>query len=318
VASSPSSSSVVAILSSTVSGTSALSSVSPQQSAGEKSLVYFTFSETVKVPVTLSISFSLPANASDPAVIAALQKSVATEVYAAMTASTAGVAPSNVTVVPMVTTAADGSSSIVMRVYTTYSTTVNTSASAPGMAFALDPAGTTAAAVKAASNGATVSAATASLMVISNRAATATYALVNGTLLTGEPPSSFASRLAAVSSVALAALGKADLAVLINSSSIAPTSAAEVGKSIVEITAAGVASVGTGISAAEAKPEYIVDGFISGGVLVLVSIAVAYFYFLRTKKAADLVLSAKSFAVNNPMRSRPERSIRKGTKGLLP
>jgi hypothetical protein len=182
----------------------------------------------VKVPVTLSISFSLPANSSDPDVIASLQKSVASELYAVMTASTAGVAPSNVTVVPTVITAADGSSSVVMRVYATFSTTLNTSATASGAAFALDPAGTTAAAVKAASNGATVSAATASLLMLSNRAAAATYALVNGTLLTGSPPSSFGARLAGVTSVALAVLGKADLALLINSSSLALTSVAEV------------------------------------------------------------------------------------------
>jgi hypothetical protein len=207
-------------------------------SSAEAAAVRVNFTETVTAPVTLTLTFALP-NASDPVVLGALQREV---IAAALEATGA----SNATVTTTLKPAADGSTTVTMVVLATFRASIESSTTIPAAAYAVDPKGSSDAAVKAASNGPAVAQAAASLSLAATRAAADAAAFANGTILTGSPKVSLASRLAATSGGRL------------NETRLATSASAIVGAVTVETTVAP-AQAAAGLAAAPASAAGAVD-----------------------------------------------------------
>jgi hypothetical protein len=265
----------------------------------------------VKVPLTLTLSTILPASAIDAKVIAALQAEAASAAYEALAIMSAGARPSNVTVVPTVTTNADGSATVTLRVIATYAATVNTTVTVAAASYAADPSGVITAAGKAASNSAGVVDATAGLMYAALRAAAGAAAFANGTILTGTPPSTLASRFAAVTSAALIVAGKSNLAALVNATSMTLTVVTSaVGSATVDLSAAAGGAPALGVAASgssDSFPESLNNGIFSGVAFAFATVAALYFFVKWRRLAAAPAkeaakrLSAGSGDVVNPM-----------------
>jgi hypothetical protein len=257
----------------------------------DAALVFINFTETVKIPLSLSLSFSLPVNATDTGVIAALQKEVASAAYDVIKSAAAGATPLNLTVVPTISTNVDGSSTVTMTVLATLAASINTTATAVASLYSADPIGVAASAIKAASNGASVALAAAELTRAAKRAADA---FTNGTILSGTPPLTLASRLAAAASAALVAAGKSTAAALLNSTNMAPAVAVSIGPLSVDIsnqTFGAPGSSADSISASDASsalPNIIHNGLYSGAAFALTTLVAVYLYLGRSKLAAAL------------------------------
>jgi hypothetical protein len=261
--------------------------------------------------MTLTLSFALPANANDPSVVAALQREVASSAFEAITTATGGIVPSNVTVIPIISSNTDdGTITVTMRVQASFSASVISTATAIASSYLADPAGVTAAAVKAASNGAAVVAAAAGMTSAATRAASLAGAFANGTILTGSPQVSLASRLAAAASSALMAAGKGNVAALVNISSLVPSAVTEVGLASVDISnqvISGIASA-YGIAASDsssASRETLTNGITSGAAFAVATFAAIYFYVKRSAAAettaAAHIATQRSSAELNPL-----------------
>lgn len=266
------------------------------------------FTETVKVPLELSVSFQLPPNSNDASVIAAVLKEATSAAFDAIMIATAGVAPSNITAAPFLSTNADGTLAVIMRIFATFAASVNTTALVRADVHAVDPVSASASAVKAASNGAAVAEAAAGLVKAAKRAAAVADSFANGTLQTGVPPASLASRLASAASAALIAAGKSSA--FVNRSSITPSIVANVGAATVDITNQVQASAGnavSGIAASESAKALQTDGFFSGAAFGLTTIAAIVYYFRSTAAAAVNKNAALPDEKVNPLykRTRP-------------
>jgi hypothetical protein len=177
---------------------------------------------------------------------------------------------------------------VAMRVLAIFAASVNSTTAASASSYAADPAGVSAAAVKAALNGAAVASATAGLVLAAKRAAAIAGAFANGTIVTGTPPSTLASRFAAVTSAALIAAGKGNVAALVNASNMTPlATAADVGSPTVDTSnemTLGIAST-YGIAASDsstASSELISNGLASGAAFAAVSLLAIYLYVRKT------------------------------------
>ena len=159
--------------------------------------VLISFSELVTAHITQTLSFHLPSNSGSASVITPLiQKEVADAVLAAIT-SASGQAPSNMTIVPIFSTSSsDGGGSITISflIDATLSKIVNTTIFISAVAYANDPVGSTAIAIKSATGGSEVQSAAASLTT----AATSVCALVNATTSATTTTNSLVSRIANV------------------------------------------------------------------------------------------------------------------------
>jgi hypothetical protein len=282
------------------------------------------FTETVTVPLTLTLSFALPANANDPGVIAALQREAVSAAYEAIQAATGGVVPYNLTVVPSTSTNTDGTVTVTMRVRAGFSASVNSTTTASASSYAADPAGVTATAVKAASNGAAVASTTAGLNLAAKRAAAIADAFANGTIVTGTPPSTLASRFAAVTSAVLIAAGRSSAAALVNASIVAPkVTAIDVGSPTVDTSNEKISGIAStyGIAASDsfiAPSELVSNGLISGAAFAASSLLALYLYVRRPAppaKMTKLAIARATAEMINPLYTkRPRRPSTAGGK----
>ena len=242
--------------------------------------VTVSFSETLSAPLTQVYSFTLPSGSNDLTVIAAVQKTV---LEAATEASTInGVLPSNITAVTSVqVSAVDGSVIITVRIFESFSTSINSTTHIPTSVYSADPVRSTAAAVTAASNGIAVKTAAASLAATSHIAAGNAAALVNGTLLTGTPPTELALRVSSAAIAALLSIGNSKNAALINATSLAVIGEGS-SDPIISSTSLGIASSSGILSSTAAVTELLKDSFFTNSMIgaVIFAFAIALFVFV--------------------------------------
>ena len=264
----------------------------------------------------------LPAGSGgEVSVIAAVRAQVAAAAIAGMT-SAAGQAPSNVTIVPTAVTATDGSDSLTMRVYATFSMPVNTTTRVTVTDFLAYPEAATAAAIKSASGGRGVFAAAAALKNAVGMAAASTAAIISGETLSGDPPATRASHVAAAAANALTAAGRSDAAALVNATSLLPTGSAVAGEPTVgDISgigvelheSGGVAGVASGEGGMTTTPEFVTSGLGFAAATAL-SIFLAWNYSLRNKNISSLLPSQ----TNTVSTANPLAALRNKNSSLLP
>jgi hypothetical protein len=213
---------------------------------------------------------------------------------------------------------------VTMRVYVVFSALVQSVATAAAALYAADPDGARVAAVAEASNGTAVMDAAAGVALAAKRAAATANAFADGTLLTGSPPASLASRLAAAASTALVAAGKSRFAALANASSMAPTVTADVGSATIVISTQTVSgsALAYGKGASDSGPiafrEILIDGLSSGVAFALASVLAVSFYYRRwhqlqaPKRAAYRLNPLHASARPIPPRGKPPAHAFKG------
>ena len=145
--------------------------------------ILISFSELVTAHVTQTLSFHLPPSSGLVAsvITPAIQKEVISAAVAAITLAS-GQAPSNMTVIPTFSTSSvDGSITISFLIDATLSKIVNTKTFISAAAYAADPIGSTAIAVKSATGGIIVQSAAISLTTAARQSATSVCALIDNT-----------------------------------------------------------------------------------------------------------------------------------------
>jgi hypothetical protein len=212
-----------------------------------------------------------------------------------------------------------------VRVIEAYTVAVNTTTFVTAALFEADPSGATAAAVAYASNGDSVKAASTNLAGISRAAAGNAGALANGTLQTGKPPSTLATRVSASAIAALKAAGLTQSAAQINETSLALEGAGTSGPVSVS-SASGVASgslQAAGIAADSSTPrEMLSNGSTSAALFALATAAGVYLIWRRheiAKRAASKKIPLKQLQLQPSPRLAPKspKTLASGDKHEL-
>ena len=223
-----------------------------------------------------TLSFHLPSNSGSASVITpAIQKEVVAAAVAAITLAS-GQAPSNMTVVPTFSTSSsDGSITISFLIDSTLSKIVNTTMFISAAAYAADPIGSTAIAVKSATGGSGVQSASISLTTAARQAATSVCALANAT-------TTLVSRIATViqinasSIIATGVCAKVEDAIISNVFGVVTTGADSAGSATAAAVAAGLS-----------LSEILQSGGVAGVCAALIVLFIIYTMARRNVKNSD-------------------------------